>query len=235
MVILAMDSVNCISDPFLFPKQEDYDNSQNGEESTQKSVLKLGEFYQHLIQLTKENPKKYSNLLRNIPFYNDEDAKNNEQILCGDDIHTVKRKDKLFLLKFLRAGNHDIHAATKILENYILQIRNNPKYYSSCLHPERIKLVFKEKIYTMLLHRDEFGRRVFIHRPGQWNPSNVSFTDCYCVTYMLSEMIALEEKTQIVGCTVITDGKNIGLKQLTSMGIDDIKNCAQFIQVWVIN
>ena len=192
---------------------------------------KIYEFYQSIFNLIEESPAIYSNLLTDMPSFEDDLDIIEKCSSSREDKHSISRNGKQFLLKFLRAGNYDCQVAIKILINYILLIKKNPTYYSSCLHPERIESVFKEKIYTMLLHRDKFGRRVFIHRPGRWNPSNVSFTDCYCVTYMLCEMIALEDRTQIAGCTGIVDGANIGLKQLTSMGLEDIKNCAQFIQV----
>ena len=75
-------------------------------------------------------------------------------------------------------------------------MRNHPKYYLSSLSVDKIQIVFKEKIHTVLPHRDKHGRRVFIWRPGTWNPVCVNFTDCYCAMYMLCEMIALEPKTQ---------------------------------------
>ena len=237
MVLHAMDSTIIPCDPFLSTKKEYQEKDMPlsacriQDELPEDSEQKFGEFVHSLLELVKDNPEKYSNLLVNIPSYDDSSVnENNESFSFGED-RVLKIKDKQFLLKFLRAGNYDCQVATKILVNYILQMRNNPKYYSICRDSERIKSVFKEKIYTMLLHRDKLGRRVFIHRPGKWNPSNVSFTDCYCVVYMLSEMIALEERTQISGCLGIVDGTNIGLKQLSSMGLDDIKCCAQFIQV----
>ena len=237
MVIHAMDSTIIPYDPFLSSKKEYLEKdvilsaSRLQDELPEDSEQNFGEFVHSILKLVKDNPEKYSNLLLNIPCYDDGAVnEKNESFSFGEDC-VLKIKEKQFLLKFLRAGNYDCQVATKILVNYILQMRNNPKYYSICLDLERIKSVFNEKIYNMLLHRDKLGRRVFIHRPGKWNPSNVSFTDCYCVVYMLSEMIALEERTQISGCLGIVDGTNIGLKQLSSMGLDDIKCCAQFIQV----
>ena len=232
-----MDSAVISYDPFLsskkvYPEKEAILSvSRPQDELPEDLEQQFEEFLHSLLKLVKDNPEKYSNLLSNIPSYDDGSGYENNETFSFREDCVLKIKDKKFLLKFLRAGNYDCQVATKILVNYILQMRNNPKYYSNCSDSERIKSVFNEKIYTMLLHRDKLGRRVFIHRPGQWNPSNVSFTDCYCVVYMLSEMIALEERTQISGCLGIVDGTNISLKQLTSKGLDDVKCCAQFIQV----
>ena len=248
MAIHTMESSHSVPDPFLFPKKKYQDEDRKLNKggalnkdktatndvslgSSQDSDQKIDQFYQSIIDLIEENPAKYSNLLTDMPSFEDDYGISEKHSSSREDKHSISRNDKKFLLKFLRAGNYDCQVSIKILVNYILLIKENPKYYSSCLYPERIEAVFNEKIYCMLLHRDKFGRRVFIHRPGRWNPSNVSFTDCYCVTYMLCEMIALEDRTQITGCTGIIDGTNIGFKQLTSMGLEDIKNCAQFIQV----
>ena len=110
-------------------------------------------------------------------------------------------------------------------------MKNHPRYYINSLHPDKIQSVLNEQIETVLLHRDKFGRRVFIFRPGKWDPDTISFTDCYCLMYMLCEMIALEPMTQIAGCTVVCEGSDLGFKQLRSIGLEDIKNSANFVKV----
>ena len=192
---------------------------------------RIDEFYDHLSVLIEDNPIKYSNLLTTLPSF----VRDHEEDPIHDSTDKNDRNGDAFLLKFLRAGNNDCDDATKILINYVLLMRDHPKYYISSLQPDTIQKVYNEKIHTVLLHRDKHGRRVFIWRPGKWNPLTVSFTDCYCAMYMLCEMIALEPKTQIAGCTVVCDGSNIGLKQLTAMGIEDIRNCANFIQVTIMS
>ena len=194
--------------------------------------IRVDEFYCELITLMEESPSKYSNILNNVPSLTPAGATNTSVAVQSDKERKIQ--ERAFLLKFLRAGNYDCSVATKILINYILLMRDHPKYYISSLKTERIQLVLKEKIHTVLPHRDKHGRRVFIWRPGQWNPASINFTECYCTMYMLCEMIALEPKTQKNGCTVVCDGSNIGLKQLSSMGLEDIRNSANFIQVCII-
>ena len=57
------------------------------------------------------------------------------------------------------------------------------------------------------------------------------FGAVYAVGYMLSELMALEPKTQIAGVTCIIDAKDFGLKHLREFGIEDVKNTSRFIQV----
>ncbi len=41
------------------------------------------------------------------------------------------------------------------------------------------------------------GRRVLLSRSGRWRPSLASFRECYTYSYMVSEMLAFEPKTQV--------------------------------------
>ena len=140
-------------------------------------------------------------------------------------------KHNEFLLKFLRAGNHDVNYATEILSNYIQESNISAKYSQSATNLEVIKRVYEKQLHVMLQHRDRYGRRVYIWRPGQWNPDNVNIYDCYCAGYMLCEMVAREPMTQICGCTVIADALNFGFKQFRQFSIQDIKAFSTFMQV----
>ena len=46
----------------------------------------------------------------------------------------------------------------------------------------------------MLEHRDQNGRRVYVFRPGRWDPDIISVFDVFCGGYALSEMISMETK-----------------------------------------
>ena len=46
----------------------------------------------------------------------------------------------------------------------------------------------------MLEHRDQNGRRVYIFRPGRWDPDIISVYHVFCGGYALSEMISMETK-----------------------------------------
>ena len=245
------DSIHSTVNPKLSPKTQPKEETQfcgNGsqhaenehkptaiiddDDASESVQIRVDEFYRHLTTLMEENPSKYSNLLNNVPSSTSPVVTNASVAVQSDKERKIQ--ERAFLLKFLRAGNYDYAGATKFLINYILLMRDHPKYYLSSLCADKIQLVLKEKIHTVLPHRDKHGRRVFIWRPGQWNPASVNFTDCYCAMYMLCEMMALEPKTQNKGCTVVCDGSNIGFKQLSSMGLEDIRNSANFIQVRII-
>ena len=96
---------------------------------------------------------------------------------------------------------------------------------------ESMQSIYGQNIMTILRHRDKFGRRVCVTRPGFWNPDKIKFPDLFCAVFQLYEMISEEEKTQIAGCTTIIDAKNFGFKQLRNMAFEDIRVVVNFIQV----
>ena len=66
---------------------------------------------------------------------------------------------------------------------------------------------------------------------GNWNPDVLNFQDYYCSGYMFMEMISREEKTQLVGVTIIVDGSNFGFKQARNFTLEDMRYSARTLQV----
>ena len=167
----------------------------------------------------RKSKKIGQNVLENIPT------------ICLYDNDPPAKEYNDFLLKFLRAANHDIDMATQILINYIQQFKNGPKYSKNVTNMEVIRRVYDDKVGTLLPHRDKYGRRVYFYRPGKWNPDTVSLEDVFCAGYMLCEAAAREPMSQVCGCTVICDAANFGFKQLRQFAIEDIKAFSSFMQV----
>ena len=201
----------------------------------ENSNLRVNEFQHHIENLIQSDPKRYSGLLKSIPRFVNKNGRNRTHRPATSDnapsFPMISEAPGSFLLKFLRAANNNIENATKVLINYTLLIRDNEKYYRSILKPDAIQKVYKEKIHTVLPQRDRYRRRVFIWRPGKWNPNSANFTDLQAAMYMCCEMMAQEAVTQVTGCTVVCDGSNMGFKQLKSLKIDDIRISANFMQV----
>ena len=53
----------------------------------------------------------------------------------------------------------------------------------------------------------------------------------FCAGYMLCEMVAKEERTQIAGLTMITDGEGFGMKQMLAVGLDDVRQAGRFFNI----
>ena len=165
------------------------------------------------------------NIVKNIPtllLYTT--TTNEEKVLSKPEYNE-------FLLKFLRAGNHDVRYAGQILVNYLNQFNIGPKYSKNSTNMEVIRRVYEDQIGALLPHRDKYGRRIYFYRPGKWNPDTVALEDVFCAGYMLCEAAAREPMSQVCGVTVICDASNFGFKQLRQFGIDDIKAFSTFMQV----
>ena len=203
---------------------------------TEKVQFITRESHEYLEDQILLNPEKRSGLLQNLPIFHAFEHSSVTPNNIGKENEALafpmqSEQTGSFLLKFLRAGDYNKEYSAKILFNYIRLMRDHPKYYATKIQPQLAQNVYDEKIHTVLPERDKFKRRVFIWRPGKWNPDTISFTDCYCAMYMLCEMMAIEPLTQIHGCTVVCDGSGIGSKQLKSMCLEDIRNSANFVQV----
>jgi len=139
-----------------------------------------------------------------------------------------------FLLKILRAGSFDVEGALKALHNYVDLIRSGPRYFANAFEDDDKREVstkaFESRIGTMLPQRDKFGRRVFIFRIGHWNPDTLPFHDFFCSSFMLVEMAAMEQETQVAGITAICDGANFGFKQFRNISFENVKYTARVLQ-----
>ena len=80
--------------------------------------------------------------------------------------------------------------------------------------PCELEAVWRERLVCVARERDQYGRRVFIIRLGHWDPALISTNLLFTAAFTLFELIALEEKTQIAGVTVVADIEGFGLKHL---------------------
>ena len=80
--------------------------------------------------------------------------------------------------------------------------------------------------------RDKYHRRVFLWRPGTWDPNVISLGDFYSCGFALMEIISLEEESQIAGVSVVCDSVDFGFKQLKNTSVGDLKFLSMFAQVF---
>ncbi len=117
-----------------------------------------------------------------------------------------------------------------VLTNYVNHINSCPQYYGHA-RASRARAICSMKAHGVMQRRDQHGRRVYIYRPGNWNPDKFKFEECFALGYMISELLALEPKTQIAGVTTVADASGFGWKQFRHFSLDDARNSAKFIQV----
>lgn len=141
----------------------------------------------------------------------------------------LPRDDDLYLLKFLRAGNGKVEEALEVVKAYVKIMKDNEAYFGNII-PSKLDHVFGSQINSMTESRDKNGRRVYLYRPGKWNPSTTPFSDVFNAAFVMAEMISEEAKSQIAGVTVVGDAGDFGFKQLRNFGIRDAQITSAFFQ-----
>jgi len=200
-----------IKDPFAF--EQGVSENESAEKFRQLAEEYFGETDENrqdrILQLEERLRLSSPGLLKNVPGSKEE-----------------------FLLKILRAGAFDVDCATNLLHRYVSMIQSAPKYFKPAFDVKlaSVRFTLEQNFHTILPHRDKFGRRVFIFRPGKWNPDVLSFNNIFSCVYALGEMVAREDKTQIAGVTVICDANGFALKQFKSLSFADFKQSAMFVQ-----
>ena len=102
--------------------------------------------------------------------------------------------------------------------------------YMSAGLPSELEAVWHQALFAIPEERDQHGRRVFIFRSdnvtavsrvtchvsrlGQWVPSTVTSLQLFTAAFTLFELIALEERTQVAGITLVADIAGFGFKHL---------------------
>ena len=95
------------------------------------------------------------------------------------------------------------------------------------MYNSRLKRLFT----PIVTYRDKNGRRVYIDRVGNWEPSEVPIGMAISAAYSMIEIISLEPKTQIAGVTCVSDAAGYGYKHMTSMSMKEMRNMTKISEV----
>ena len=120
------------------------------------------------------------------------------------------------------------------MKNYEQIMKQNPVYFDKINDFSKLQHVFEAQINTMLEIRDEDGRRVYVYRPGKWNPDVVKFSEIFSAAFILAEMVSEEPKTQVAGVTCIADAADFGFKQVRNFTLQDARTMTSFLQVPIL-
>lgn len=160
----------------------------------------------------------------------------------AEDIDTLRKKiqklpslnictDDAYLLKFLRATAFDQDAAyTLILKYFEMKADAKNKQMFTDLRSAAVKHVVESGIIGVLPHRDKYGRKVVVIRPGTWDTSTITLADIFKTSFMLLIKIAEDEQTQIKGCVVLYDMNGMGFGHLTHVSPFYAKRSAMLFQ-----
>jgi len=140
------------------------------------------------------------------------------------------------LIRFLRAGLWDVEAALKVLRSYLASGRT----YISIVRvsiPTKLEKVWNAKLNAITDYRDKFGRRIYIYRPGVWEPADIDVNEFMASQYVMFELLSVEVKNQLAGVTCVADMSGFGFKHIRNFGMEQIKCMTNFMSggfpLWV--
>jgi len=187
------------------------------------SVEKLNEKWQDLAKsLINENKEEKEELLKEFK----ESISSNIELAELAESDLVK--DDAFLIRYLRRSNWRVKTAVQLITASYAQIQDFFPFMSAG-PPSTLDHVWDKNLVTIPLERDQHGRRVFIFRLGEWNPNKITTRDFFTAAFTLFELIALEEKTQVAGVTVVADIAGFGFTHLRYIGLQELKCLCNFM------
>jgi len=92
-------------------------------------------------------------------------------------------------------------------------------------------ILIKENLVTVLVDRDQHGRRIMLHRAGKaWDPKKVTPDQIFQLFYLIHQAAMLEPATQVNGVVVIMDFDGLGLSQVKALSPAFSARLLTFIQ-----
>ncbi|KAM3964719.1 clavesin-1 isoform 1-T2 [Aphomia sociella] len=149
--------------------------------------------------------------------------KENDDLYYGDDDE--------FLTIFLRPCKWYPESALALMRR-VAEFRREHASLLDGLIPEHEKEAFTEhKIANVLKGRDHKGRRVLlVNCGGVWDTKKVSADQIFRLFYLIHVASMLEPESQVRGCVVLMDYKDMGMAQVRAMSPSFSKRLLMFIQ-----
>ncbi|XP_065358493.1 alpha-tocopherol transfer protein-like [Calliphora vicina] len=128
------------------------------------------------------------------------------------DIKTPQNNEE-WLMKFLRACKFYPESARDLIRRYYT-IRRKYKEITNVLTPLKLKSVFEANLVSILPQRDQHGRRIIVTLMGkQWLHKIISYDSVYAATTLCSDLVQLEQETQINGVVYLVDLQALSFAQ----------------------
>lgn len=128
------------------------------------------------------------------------------------DLH-VPYDNEAWLVRFLRPTKFYPESALQLIKNYY-QFKIKHKNVYEGLVPSKEKNIFDHDILTVLLSRDQAGRRVLILQLGKkWKHNKCSLDEVFKGAVLFMEAAMIEPETQICGAQVVFDMDGLSLQQ----------------------
>lgn len=167
-----------------------------------------------------------------------EDANVREQSLAqmrewiAKSAHIKKcRTDPLFLLRFLRTKKFSVPQACEMLEKYLTIRQTASHMFSKCdIEDPEIEAIIDGGYIVPLPKRDSNGYQIVLSVAGNLDLDKVNSSLLARTHFLVQEVLADDEESQICGYRKVTDDREITMKLLGMWSIMDIKRVAECIQ-----
>ncbi|XP_015794820.1 alpha-tocopherol transfer protein-like [Tetranychus urticae] len=123
--------------------------------------------------------------------------------------------DKL-LFQFLRSRDFNQQEALTILTNYLTIINERPDLFS---WRDQLKEVANAGIYVHYPINNTNGSKIVIIKPGQWDPSKITFEQWFPQTLFFCEISLMDESVRENGIIGIIDMRNLYWAQIYHIGV----------------
>uniref|UniRef100_A0A182NI44 CRAL-TRIO domain-containing protein n=1 Tax=Anopheles dirus TaxID=7168 RepID=A0A182NI44_9DIPT len=141
------------------------------------------------------------------------------------------RTDALFLLRFLRTKKYSIPQACAMLERYLTIRQTNSAWFERMdIDDPEIAAIIDGGYIVPLLERDDHGRQVILSVAGNLDLSRVSSALLARVHFLVQEVLADDEQSQICGYVHCVDERELSMKLMGMWSLVDIKKVADCIQ-----
>ncbi|XP_037081786.1 alpha-tocopherol transfer protein-like [Pollicipes pollicipes] len=180
------------------------------------------------IQLPHELKKKAEEELQEKEEWRDRDIAALRD-LVSEDTELNSRLDDEFLLRFLRARKFDYDCSFQMVQQYYWTRAQNRHLFDG-LRPSAYQRVFERDLQLVLPQRDHNGCRIFIFRPGAWDPSTCSMDDIFCTNVLCLEHVAREQATQVCGVVAIQDFTGFGFHHMRHFTTEHIRRMISILQ-----
>merc|ERR1712110_359717 len=208
------------------------------------SFMGVSEAVEEMVQLTKEKfgensglDEKWKQLVSKLLNEND---KTREAVLEEFEAEIAACKelaeltdndiltDRQFLIRYLRGANWNVKTALNLFTSSFTQVKDYFPFMSAGI-PSELERVWEQELFAIPEDRDQHARRVFVFRLGQWDPAVSSSQELFTAAFTLFELLALEEKTQIAGITIVLDVSGFGFQHLKYLGINELRCLCNFL------
>lgn len=203
MVKIVMETVGKTSKDLLLSDIEELPTVQLGEHVLR---LEVDEVRPEIKEIARKELRENPDIIRDsIEILKD-------LLKEETDLH-VPYENEAWLVRFLRPTKFYPESALQLIKNYY-QFKIKHKNVYEGLVPSREKNIFDHDILTVLLSRDQGGRRVLILQLGKkWKHNKCSLDEVFKGAVLFMEAAMIEPETQICGAQVVFDMDGLSLRQ----------------------